>query len=130
MWKITKIYLMQVVKHVFVKILVQCKLRVYVVLLRKLEFLCSQPSFNLRLRWILWPKHSLLYFHPSCFSSPDPFHSISCNSNQQQNHLLVTWADPGSDLNRFLTKPSKLSALLVNQKATLRIECTTQSHLR
>jgi hypothetical protein len=44
--------------------------------------------------------------------------------------MLDSWANPGSDLNRFPKKTSKLSALLVNQKETLRIECTTQSHLR
>jgi hypothetical protein len=130
MQKITEKYLMQVAKHVFIEIFARCNLRVFVVLLRKLKFFCPQPSSNLRLRWIPWPKNSLLCFHPPRFSSTDPIHSILCSSNWQWNHLLVTWVHTGSNLNRFPTKPSKLSTLLVNQKAMLRIECTVQSHLR
>jgi hypothetical protein len=107
MREITEKYLMQVAKHVFVEIFVQCQLRVSLVLLRKFKFLCPQPYFNILLCWIQWPKHSLLGFHPPCFCSTDPIHSILCSSNRKHNNFLVTWADPSSDLKYVYNKTLK-----------------------
>jgi hypothetical protein len=113
MWEITEKYLMQVAKHIFIHRFVWCYLRVSIILLCKLKFLCFQPSFNLCLCWIPWPEHSFLYLDFSHASFTDLVHSIPCSSSRQQNHLLVinlslsNWADPGSNLNKFPTKPSK-----------------------
>jgi hypothetical protein len=105
---------MQVAKHVFIQIFAWFYLRVSVIFLCKLNFLCFQPSFDLHLRWIPWPEHSFLYLYFLHASFMDPVHSIPCSSIRKHNHLLViilflptSWADPGSNMNRFPTKPSK-----------------------
>jgi hypothetical protein len=44
--------------------------------------------------------------------------------------ILSEFIDPGFMSIGFPTKPLKLSALLVNQKATQHTECVAQSHPR
>jgi hypothetical protein len=113
MQEITEKCLMQVAKNIFIQIFAWCYLRVSIILLRKINFLCFQPYFDLHLSWIPWHEHSFLYLHSLHASSMDPVHSIPCSSSRKQNHLLVlflsstSWADPCSYLNRFPTKPFK-----------------------
>jgi len=98
--------------------------------------------FSLEWRVVLWtvkplsdpPEDGFPFF--TCHVTPL---SNRCVSNRNHSHIaqgcwfnlsFTSWVDLGLEFNMFPTKPSKLSSLLVNQKATLHTDCITQSHPR